>query len=74
MLQNTSGLINSLINYIAKRFAWKCAVTITKSKIQDRILGKYDFYKWISAVSSIGSFISTVFDILDGQWDGKLAI
>lgn len=74
ILQDSVGLINSLVNYIAKRFSWKCAITITKAKIQDNIFGKYDFYKWISAVSSIGSFTATVFDILDGRWDGKLAI
>lgn len=74
MLKNTDQLLNSLIQYIAKRFRRKLAFTITKSKIQDRIWGKYDFYKWISAFSSVGSFVATVLDVLDGKWDNKLSI
>ena len=74
MLKNSSGLLNSLLKFIAQRFCWKLAWTVTSSKIQDRIWGKFSLYKWISAFSSVGSFTATVLDILDGKWDNKLSI
>ena len=74
MLKNTDALFNSLIRYIANRFCFKSALVITKATIENQIWGNYDFYKWVSAVSSVGSFIATFLDILDGKWDDHLSI
>ena len=74
LLKNTAALLDNMVEYIVKRFCVKYVSIVTKSKIQDRIWGKFNTYKWISAFSSVGSFVATFLDILDGKWDEQLAI
>lgn len=45
-----------------------------KSKIENSILGGFVAWRWISAFSSIGSFIAATLDILDGRFDDVLSI
>lgn len=56
------------------RFAKKLAITVSKSRIENAILGGFVAWRWISAFSSIGSFVAAILDILDGRFDDLLSI
>ncbi len=74
LISNCSDLIESIVKYAIKRFKFKLVVEYTKTKISNMIFGSFEIYRWISAFSSVGSFVATVLDVLDGKWDDQLAV
>ena len=42
--------------------------------MENSILGGFVAWRWISAFSSIGSFVAAILDILDGRFDDVLSI
>ncbi len=74
MLKNIDWVIRTFLEYLKRRFALKLAITVSKGKIENSILGGFVAWRWISAFSSIGSFVAAILDSLDGRFDDVLSI
>ena len=74
MLKNIDWVIHNFLEYLKRRFALQLAITISKGKLENSILGGFVAWRWISAFSSIGSFVAAILDILDGRFDDVLSI
>lgn len=48
--------------------------SVLPDKVGDALFGTSTIYKIYNAFSSLGNIIATIFDLLDGKWNDKLAI
>lgn len=65
---------NFTVKNIAKIWGRKVATYITVNQAKDRLFGRIKIYEWISNFTSVGGIIAYVFDIVDGNPNGYIAV
>ncbi len=71
---NLKSVISYCLNSFALSFALKGRVNAFKDDLRKSLLKNFALYKWINMISSTGNFISNIFDMVDGKWNGKIEI
>lgn len=50
------------------------SISFTKQKVKDLIFNKFSVYRWIDTLTSPGTLLANIFDIIDGSWNGQISI
>lgn len=68
------NIVNPTIKTVAGMIGLNITSQVTKQKVKDAIFNRFSVYRWINALTSPGTIIAVLFDMLDGNWNDSIRI